>query len=797
MARNRAPPEVISVTTEYVRRFFKEHPDYDAFSISLNDGRGFCECDRCRRLDSGAITNAAADPESGQAGRMPVITDRILTFTNQVAAGLAPTNPDKKLILFAYGPYKQPSTGVRPAANVIIQYTFHSVSNWNPEVEEQQLRETGAWSDLTKQLAVYEYFTQGNCPDLPRLMPEPIQRSVQRLRAQGFLYYQTQSGDGHAINGLNNYILARLLWNPSADVKAIQADDVEKGFGTAAGPMTRYFGRIEERWKQLRGKPVDMDAAAVAQYRTVAEAYPPQFRAACREDLAEAARLAEGQDRERVRIAQTKLAVCRPDAERGREDAAAAGGGLEIQPGCRGAARRCQGPDPRRAEAWEERDRHVESHKQDFALSYVWIRYNDQNRSCVPLRKMREFEAGSPPPVPKLTPKQESEWRSQIKAELFVPDPLPALAPRTHGRFEPAEGVIAEGVSYATEFGMRLPAILYLPKTRTGKIPAMVVVNGHGGDKYTWYSFYAGILYARGGRTVLTYDPAGEGGRNIKRKSETRAHDKVQPPDELPRYLGGLMMTDLMQAVSYLSQRPEIDARRIDATGYSLGPFVVTLTCAVDTRLHACVPVGGRKSGRSRRVLGQYQADVYARSLPVADLPRGSWGGNLCAARGMRAHAGVQRHGRYRSRDPHTRGGFPARSAAARGRAARELHRSLRDRIRAGCQPSAILRDTPGCAVARAQPRFSALDRSGHSGDARDPYQRMGARRRGRDGSDVRHRRSGRRDAGAGHRHTGIVTEEPDRFQRGRVAKPQERADLRENGSRAARAKIQRAAAAR
>src|SRR5262249_19216964 len=46
-------------------------------------------------------------------------------------------------------------------------------------------------------------------------------------------------------------------------------------------------------------------------------------------------------------------------------------------------------------------------------------------------------------------------------------------------------------------------------------------------------------------------------------------------------------------AVSYLSQRPEVDARRIAATGYSLGSFVVTLTGAVDRRIHACVPVGG------------------------------------------------------------------------------------------------------------------------------------------------------------------------------------------------------------
>ncbi len=586
-------PDVIEVTIEYVRRFFNEHPDYDALSISLNDGRGFCECDQCRRLDSGATQSTAGDPEGGKAGRTRVITDQIMTFANQVAAGLAQTHPAKKLILFAYGPYKQPSTKVRPASNVIVQYTFHAAENWNPEAEARQLRETGAWSEVTKQLAVYEYFIQGNSPDLPRLMPEPIQRSLERLRAQGYAYYQTQSGDGYAINGLNNHILARLLWDPSADVNAIQSDYVEKGFGKAAGPMARYFRRLEEQWKDRKGKAVAMDDATVAQYRALAEAYPPQFREACRQDLAEALRMAEGQDRERVRMVQqgwryvdlTVGAVEKtlPLLEAGWRFTPAA-----VPPTGAGKAEIHDA-----LAAWEERDRHVESLKQDFVLSYVWIRYNDQNRGFVPLRKMREFEAGSPPKRPQITAKQEREWRSQIKANFFVPEPLPPVAPGTHGRFEPAEGVIAERVSYGTEFGMRIPAILYLPKTHAGKIPAVVVVNGHGGDKYSWYSFYTGILYARGGTAVLTYDPAGEGERNIDRKSGTRAHDKVQPPPLLPRYLAGLMMTDLMQGVSYLSQRPDIDARRIAATGYSLGSFVVTVTCAVETRLHACVPVGG------------------------------------------------------------------------------------------------------------------------------------------------------------------------------------------------------------
>ncbi|MFB3828999.1 MAG: alpha/beta hydrolase family protein [Bryobacteraceae bacterium] len=192
-----------------------------------------------------------------------------------------------------------------------------------------------------------------------------------------------------------------------------------------------------------------------------------------------------------------------------------------------------------------------------------------------------------------LTREQESDLRSKIRAALFVPDRLPALAAKVHGTFRPAPGVVAERVTYGTLLGLRVPAILYRPEKRKAKLPALIVVNGHGGDKYAWYAYWSGVAYARGGAAVLTYDPIGEGERNMERKSGTRAHDALESPEEMGRRMGGLMMTEVMQAVSYLRSRPEVDGRRIAAMGYSMGSFVLSLACAVETRLDACVLVGG------------------------------------------------------------------------------------------------------------------------------------------------------------------------------------------------------------
>jgi dienelactone hydrolase len=186
-------------------------------------------------------------------------------------------------------------------------------------------------------------------------------------------------------------------------------------------------------------------------------------------------------------------------------------------------------------------------------------------------------------------------WRQQMRHALYIPDPLPTASPESYGSFSPTPGVIAERVTYRTAYDLRVPAIVYRPATKPrGKMPAIVVVNGHGADKSSWYSWYTGILYARAGAVVLTYDPIGEGERNDDHKDFTGEHDKlISAPASMPVRVGGLMVTDILQAVSYLSERPDVDPHRIAVMGFSMGSFHSALAGAADPRIHALLLVGG------------------------------------------------------------------------------------------------------------------------------------------------------------------------------------------------------------
>lgn len=188
--------------------------------------------------------------------------------------------------------------------------------------------------------------------------------------------------------------------------------------------------------------------------------------------------------------------------------------------------------------------------------------------------------------------KRDAAWRAEMREELHVPVTLPALDAKTWSTFSPAKGVRADRVTYSTADGMLVPAIVYMPDPMPKKkLPGIVVVNGHGSDKFGWYAFWSGIQFARAGSMVVTYDLIGEGERNIDKASKAGSHDKL--PLGYGTREAGLMQVDAMQAVSYLSQRKEVDGKRIAVLGYSLGSLVAGLAGAMDTRIHAVVLSGG------------------------------------------------------------------------------------------------------------------------------------------------------------------------------------------------------------
>lgn len=197
------------------------------------------------------------------------------------------------------------------------------------------------------------------------------------------------------------------------------------------------------------------------------------------------------------------------------------------------------------------------------------------------------------PAYARVTRRQVDAWRAQMRRVLYIPTPLPALQVKSYGSFSPAPGVIAERVTYGTEYGMRIPAIVYRPAHPGGKLPGLVVVNGHGADKTTWYDYYTGILYAKAGAVVVTYDTIGEGERNDQHQNGADECERLIQVPGVPQRMGGLMVTDAMQGVAYLRSLPIVDPSRIGVLGFSLGSFVASLTGAIDPGFHALFLTGG------------------------------------------------------------------------------------------------------------------------------------------------------------------------------------------------------------
>jgi cephalosporin-C deacetylase-like acetyl esterase len=143
-----------------------------------------------------------------------------------------------------------------------------------------------------------------------------------------------------------------------------------------------------------------------------------------------------------------------------------------------------------------------------------------------------------------------------------------------------------------------VPAYLLLPDKRAAKAPGLLYIHAHGGT----YDLgkeellrgrnvlpeYAPVCVAKG-LVTLTIDSWCFSGRKHQADGRNGEWDTFKLMLWNGQVLWGMMMFDEVQAVTYLSGRPEVDPERIGAFGLSMGSTKAWWLAALDPRIKLCV----------------------------------------------------------------------------------------------------------------------------------------------------------------------------------------------------------------
>jgi hypothetical protein len=246
-------PTLWRLVAEEKIKQLRANPGLLAVSISENDGgdNDFCSCPTCRSWDSAETQERfKADPNLYLHQESDLISDRVYRFYNEVARLVQKQLPDRYVSGYAYSVYQTGPVRNYPdhSDNLIIGYVgFDSEEYLNDTARVAQREDWLKWSKLTKHLFLR-----------PNLLLQPISLPIiyvhklaedLRFMAEHGMWGATY-GSGNEGNwgtqGLDYYVLAKMLWDPYRGVDQIIDDYCRAAYGPGAKAMKEYYRRAED-----------------------------------------------------------------------------------------------------------------------------------------------------------------------------------------------------------------------------------------------------------------------------------------------------------------------------------------------------------------------------------------------------------------------------------------------------------------------------------------------------------------------------------------------------------------------
>jgi hypothetical protein len=230
-------PELVQFIADAAIKAFRANPDLYMFSISPSDG----SYNWSESVESKALHET--DPH----GKLS-ITPMILKFYNDVAKIVGKEFPDRKIAGYIYSNYLYPpKAGVPPMEPNLFIAIATSISYgykmYRPAVQQEWDVLMKGWSAQTENTSYYDmlnwlrFNSASLTPPAPELMNFAFSKLVD-YKVKGTYQYGTDEWSHGAIN---NYILARMSWNPRLDAHAVCNEFYRRAYGEAAGVHIQHL----------------------------------------------------------------------------------------------------------------------------------------------------------------------------------------------------------------------------------------------------------------------------------------------------------------------------------------------------------------------------------------------------------------------------------------------------------------------------------------------------------------------------------------------------------------------------
>jgi len=245
--------------------YFDANPGQQMFSLGINDGQDWCECDDCRSL-------CPADQQKYQASQR-WWSEPYWSFVNQVALQISEKFPGKRVGALAYSSVLRPPSFTLQS-NVTVYVCLDAASHFDPIARSRDTQYLLDWNRVCSDVGLYNYAGLVSWI-FPRYCRDEMANDMKEAAGMGIKHFYIEDTWVGELAGPLPWITRKLVEDPSLDVDRLQYDYCRYLFGDASESMELYFNYLEKVWQSApRGKWFD----GLFQIDEQVLRYPPQVR---------------------------------------------------------------------------------------------------------------------------------------------------------------------------------------------------------------------------------------------------------------------------------------------------------------------------------------------------------------------------------------------------------------------------------------------------------------------------------------------------------------------------------------